>query len=313
MLVAMAAVEFRITANARPLVVPAPRSALVALDQVRDAFRGMGSLHVRAVAEVTIERPSGTVSGSGSFEYWELGAKYRIDNELGPTLGQHRGTTITYDGTRFAYYDKGQSHLSYSGTDTRNNPTFLPNPVLLIVDFLRGGIQDNCGNCRVRLADLNNESQWDDTMSSFQLGPGETVETVRQTAAGHRVHHRVKLSADGQQRIVRIEREDEKSRGTAVIDFGAHDSEGLPRLVTVTAKSKAGTLYASFLIETLEPATSADDSLFSVDSSGVRTVWDVDSETFLRMPGANRPVSLAEIVQRCLARRSGGKSGGAPK
>ena len=219
-------------------------------------------------------------------------------------LIQLSGTTVAFDGTRFAYYDKTQSHLSYSGSDTRNNPTFLPNPVFLMLDFLDRSSQDGCGNCRLRLADLHDENRWQEAKSSFQVGPGGTVDTFRQTPAGDQVHHRVKVSPGGRPLITRIERQDEKSRGAAVIEFDAHDSEGLPRTITVTVKSEAGTLRAAFVIETIEPATAADDSVFRVDSAGVKTVWDVDSETFLRMRGASRPVSMAEIVERCLARRS---------
>jgi len=145
-------------------------------------------------------------------------------------------------------------------------------------------------------------------MSSFRLGNDGTLETERTTAVtGKVIRHRIWTSGGSKRRVTKIVREDEPSGMVATIEVNAHDpNTGLPRQVTATIATADGksTLQAWFVIETIEPVAAGSEAVFTIDSTGVETVWDSDSDTFLRTRGWNRPVSLTELVDLCRARKA---------
>lgn len=306
-LAALGAANFK-TADARPNRLPATAEDLAAMTAVRDALVGMGSLHVRASVELMIDGPSGVSNGVGFFEYWESGDRYRIDSTADPGLGFARGTSIAYDGARLSYYDSAQNLLSYSAGDTRNNPTSLPNPVFFMLDVLDRRSEDGCDNCRLRLADI--DGRWRDASDSMFLGPDGAIEAVRYALSGHQVVHRIRMSPDGL-RVVSVERNGDRQGDRVLIEFGGHDAAGLPRDVMVTSETEAGTLRASFTIEALEPAVGVDDRVFTIDTADVKTIWDSATDTFIKTRGWDRPVSMSEVVQMCIARRNAARGGGA--
>lgn len=282
-MVVITLVAFTSNSVSRHFAEAPTRGDLVALDLVRNTFRTMGSLHVRGVADVRTESLAGVVqSGRGTFEHWELGNKYRIESTVDPSVRSlHSGTTMTYDGSQYAYYDSVSDIVAYAVLDRRNNPTSLPNPLFFMIDFLGRGNEDGCFNCFLRLADLNDEPRWLEALGSAKFGPSGFIDVVREVPGGHRFHHRVGISDD--RRITTVERLDETTGESSLFEFSEHDSNGLPRVVTLTAHdTKRGTLKIRFEIEVLEPAAGADEKVFRFDSSQVSTVWDDDARAFLR-------------------------------
>jgi hypothetical protein len=107
-----------------------------------------------------------------------------------------------------------------------------------------------------------------------------------------------------------MERQDEKSAGKAVVNFAEHDSRGLPHVINVSSQGKRGTLYARFVIETIESAAGVNDSVFTLDPAGVATIMDSDTNTFLKTKGWSRPVSVSELIGLCEAKQKSRGGGG---
>ncbi len=150
-----------------------------------------------------------------------------------------------------------------------------------MLDFLSRGDADGCFNCLLRLADLNDEPRWRDALDSATFGPNGFIDIVREIPGGHRFHHRLGISGDD--RITTVERLDEVTGENSVLEFSAHDANGLPRVVTLTSQDKKrGRLQIRFEIEVLESAAGANENVFRFDSSQTRTVWDDDARVFLR-------------------------------
>lgn len=283
---------------------PVPAEWLAQLDRLRESYRALGSLHLRASVIVTITTPEGITTGPGSYEYWESGQRYRIDSRTAAPLKLLPDTSISYDGQRFSWFDGRQRILSYMMSDSRNNSAGLPNPLFSMMDFLQEG-DDSCRGCRLRLADFDDDERWFSAKARMFMGNTTAIESVITGPTGKQIHHRMRFS-DGYTPMLRSVERIEASGASGRIEVNAYDPDTLlPRHLTVTAASPDGRshLQAWFAIEVLERLDNPSDTQFELDPSLAQTVWDSDTETFLKTPGWSRPVSLKEVIERCKARQ----------
>lgn len=77
--------------------------------------------------------------------------------------------------------------------------------------------------------------------------------------------------------------------------------------VTTVAADGRFRLRAWFVVDTIESAAGVDPGIFAIDAAGAETIWDSDSETFLKARRWDRPVSLKELVELCRAKQRAGR------
>ena len=292
---------------ALPVTTVAAEPAVEALNGLRDQYSPIRSLHLKASVLITIHRPGGlgigtggASVGSGTFEYWAEGNRYRIRSTSDPRLELTQDFDIAYDGTQFQLFDLGKSTLTVRRDDLRQLPIALPNPFFLPLDFLSQD-NDDCLLCRLKLQHLAGGSLWQDKLSSASLvssaadRPGPPIYDVPGgSIGGVPFRHRIYLGKDGDS-LNRIDRFTSDDKLMLRIDLGAYEvfrgSEAvskLPRHISVTTYNYRGDgkpmLESNFVIDQLavNPTLTVQDFILSRDEP--EYVYESDQGAFLKRP-----------------------------
>ncbi len=116
------------------------------------------SLYLRAQVEVwaaaSADHGGHDTWGSGSYESWAQGERYRTSAKVPPGLNLVQFTDIAFDGDRLAVYLAQDGILSVRRGTMRGWPVAFRDPVALSVFFLNPFDEANCGRCELRLSDL---------------------------------------------------------------------------------------------------------------------------------------------------------------
>jgi hypothetical protein len=259
------------------------------LEQVRDFYRTLSTVHLEAAVSFNFPDRVGT----GTFEYWAKGAKYRLRATVDPRLGLASGLEAAYDGVRYQNLYLDDARLSLQRENPGQIPTPFSNPFFLPVSFLSSA-EEACGACELTLSDLSDEKRWlsrvgeargirEKSSDGALLLPGGRSE-------GKLFFFRV-VFAQGNGLISKIEsvRPDGvvfRSLELTGYEKFAKLSQPFPSHMVVSALSESGKPMASihFMVKTLELNVPIESKRFTIPLSSAETVIDEDGPTFLKHP-----------------------------
>src|ERR671938_95935 len=84
-------------ASPSPNDVQSREKSIRALEQLRSKYAAINSVHLLADAKITLYG----VNGTGTFEYWAEGDRYKIKCRTDKHLGFKTDMDVSYDGRRF--------------------------------------------------------------------------------------------------------------------------------------------------------------------------------------------------------------------
>lgn len=276
----------------------AQTKAVQKLEGLRQKYAAVRSVHIAAKAIIHLDGANAR-SGSGSYEYWADGERYRIKCYTDPHLELVSDTEFAYDGKRFYFLDRKSGILSYRVQDELRSFAALPNPLFLPVDFLSGD-DDDCLFCALRLPEFKSKSErWSkriegiavkasgkdksatEDMTELEM-PGGILE---RRAFKLRLH--VKENPDGSMRPTHIERVGPDGKPLTSITFDNFMQTALgdfPRAIEIKAfdESANTTLRIEYVINTLEVDQPIDDKLFAIRFEEAEGVWDSDEKRFVK-------------------------------
>jgi hypothetical protein len=266
------------------------------LDKLREKYAAVESVHLSADVKLAVYGADFRV-GSGAYEYWAQGDRYRIKSRTDSQLGLKTDYDIAYDGKRFYLLDHSMAVLSYRRKDEPRSVAALPNPLFLPVDYLSSD-DDDCPLCSLRLPDFKSENgRWKSRAAGLQVRPphpgGADGEVVAEMPGGKVNHRQFKLrvrmsrQGDGTVRPTLIERVDADGRIMASITFGNFAESALgqfPRGIVIKAFDDDGslTLQAEFNVKALEVNSPLDQGVFSISFDEAESVWDSDEKRFVK-------------------------------
>lgn len=303
------------TSAAEPGTAAATESFATLVGQMAEVFTSLRSIHLEASALITIERASAVgeppepVIGSGTFEYWAEGDKFRIRSTTDDRLGLASDREVAWDGRTF--YDLAlQDELLRTKsaveeqTDVR---TALPNPLFLPLDFLfEHAERSSCHVCELRLNQLRRPAFWQsrrpELLSRAQtvFEPGAAAVVVPGGSHQQRgVERKVRVAARGEAvRCLQIARTFEDGSDLMTIELGAHETVRGPGVVAEFPRhldvsvfdpdSGRRLVHMQFVIDELELNHPIPDSVFSISPDRARTVWDEDLARFEKKPEPGR-------------------------
>lgn len=204
-----------------------------------DYFAALASVHMEADVRIA----KGGVSGTGTFQFWADGDKYRINcSTPSKRLGLMSDLQIAFDGGRFQFYHADAEVLSLLDGDRPTVPTAVPNPFFLPADYLSRD-SDSCPGCQLKLRDFRER---------------------RPTRAAERVRGGVRLTA----RVTEdtIEWISDDAVVFTVIHFDYPVGANFPHRILVRDQDGAGAVlmeveYSIRLLETNHPI---DPALFTI-------------------------------------------------
>lgn len=268
------------------------------LEELHQKYSRVRSVHMVATAKISIYEGS-IREGTGTFEYWAEGNRYRTSCRTDPSLELLSDIDMAYDGARFSYFERQAGMLSHRVQDEEKSLAALPNPFFLPVDFFTNDT-DECKFCMLRLKDFHSRStQWDkrkDKISIRSKGkdkntqleftevemPGDVID---KKDSKFRLH--LAANANGLAHATKIERlqRDEKPLTSIVSsDFISTPAGDFPRRIQVQAFDAQSTvvMQVDFYIETLEVNQPIDNSVFKIKDEEAEGVWDSDAKRFIK-------------------------------
>ncbi len=280
-------------------------SPLLAL---RDAYRNLESIHFRAHFKMTLydHLNETELAGTGSYEYWQEGERYRIHSSSERGMGLTNDFDILFDGYMFYLLNRDLSLLSYQIGDASNHPTALPNPLTLMFEYLDVEPPD-CADCRLRLRDLGDDNHWKKRTRGAQLGmqkSGDTIVHIPITGsdstsiAAFTIHL---FERGGSYLPRRIDRVDRDGRALLSIRFHSYASMStdsgndleVPERIEVIAYSDTNgagervdeiVLQASITLKSIDINQPIAESIFQMDFSQAARIWDGDARMFIGRP-----------------------------
>lgn len=268
------------------------------LDELHDKYARVQSIHIIATAKITLYE-NGVREGTGSYEYWADGDRYRTACRTDPKLQLLTDMDMAYDGRRFYFLDHKLGMLSYRTQDEEKSFSALPNPFFLPVDFFSNDT-DECVFCRLRLKDFKGRTtRWDkqkDKLSIRSKGkdqatqldfteleiPGEVIDRKNS-----KFRLRLTAAANGNSQPTKIERlqsDDRPLTSIALSDYTSTVAGEFPRRIQIQAFDEQSTVVmkVEYYIETLEVNQPIDQSVFAIKNEEAEGVWDSDEKKFIK-------------------------------
>ena len=279
--------------------------AVRSLERVREKYSAVRSVHLVADFKMTIYGDDFR-TGSGSYEYWAEGDRYRTKSRTDRHLGLKTDYDVAYDGKRYYLLDARLNVLSYQQKDVPRTFTALPNPLFLPVDYLSND-DDDCALCTLRLTDFKTEDarlsqrvkslmkkseRRDDStggiVSELEISGGKT----NQRAFRHSV--RTLEANEGQVRPLQINRVADNEKVLTSLSFANFTPSVLgdfPRTISIKAFDEAGNLamQAEFTVKTLELNEPIESSIFTIGFGEAEAVWDSDGKIFVKEKSVRPP------------------------
>jgi len=268
------------------------------LERMREKYSAVRSVHLAAVFKMTIYGKDSR-TGSGTYEYWAEGDRYRIKSLTGKHLGLKTDFDVAYDGKRYYLLDTKLKVLSYQQKDVPGTFTALPNPFYLPIDYLSND-DDDCALCALRLTDFKTE----DARSGHRV-KSLVVKSERRDAAtggiiselempGGKINKRsFRLSIstlaanEGPARPLRIDRIGVNDKLLSSLSFANFTPTALgdfPSTMVIRAFDDEGNLamQGEFIVSTLKLNEPIASSIFTIDFAAAEAVWDSDGKFFVK-------------------------------
>jgi hypothetical protein len=287
-----------------------PSSAFAGEPEVRSALRpladlmtGLRSIHLHAkgVLEAAGGSPSSTRSaGSVEYTYWASGRKYMIGVSTAGDLPIAPDFEVAFDGRQFQLFLVRDGILSVRKDDSPALPVSLPNPFLLFLDYANV-VDDGCSGCMPRVADLAAKgrqllqpitTQIDSGESSAPGGmlkvrlPGRAEHgtaydhllSFEKVGAGWRLRDSKRITRDGRTML--------EVRYDDFVRTGPNQEFEIPRHLTAEVYDlDAGgklSMHLEYFVDTLEVNADLPNARFSLDWDKARSIWDSDSNMFIK-------------------------------
>jgi hypothetical protein len=274
------------------------------LRRLEQTYGKLTSVHLSSRFTMTIYRGEDgevlgePVVGSGEFEYWAEGTKYRFRYEVDPQLELLASNEVAYDGQTYQRYLVADDVLALHTGDKDQVPAAVPNPFFLPLNFLTRETED-CPFCILKLSHLSEPAVWDDAMgklSSASGPPGLLVLSSGDRGEPGRFELRFERSEEGAPRItklVRLAPSGDEMRAT-FSRYAAARGPGLkaefPMLMDVDFPSHDGSDVGMgelrIVVTGLEINQPIDDARFRLDRETVRHIWDEDGERWVKHPSS---------------------------
>jgi hypothetical protein len=268
------------------------------LEELHEKYARVRSVHMVATAKISIYQGR-ILEGTGSFEYWAEGNRYRTSCHTDPQLELLSDIDMAYDGARFYYFDRQAGMLGHRVEDEEKSFAALPNPFFLPVDFFTND-RDDCTFCRLRLKDFQSRTtRWDkrkDKISIRSSGKDQATqldltevempgEVIDKKDTKFRLH--LTANANGLAHATKIERlqlDDKPLTSIVSSDFTSTPAGDFPRRIQVQAFDAQSTvvMQVDFYIQTLEVNQPIDNSVFKVNDEEAEVVWDSDEKRFIK-------------------------------
>jgi hypothetical protein len=279
--------------------------AVRSLERMREKYSAVRSVHLAADVKMTIYG-NDFRTGSGTYEYWAEGDRYRIKSRTDKHLGLKTDFDVAYDGKRYYLLDIRLNVLSYQQKDVSRTFTSLPNPLFLPVDFLSHD-DDDCALCTLRLIDFKTEDarssqrvkslvkkseRRDDStggiISDLEMSGGKSDKRA------FRLSVRTLEATEGQVRPLQINRVGDNEKVLTSLSFANFTPSVLgdfPRNISIKAFDDEGNLavQAEFIVKTLELNEPIEPGIFTIGFGEAEAVWDSDGKIFVKEKKVSPP------------------------
>lgn len=276
------------------------------LDGLRQNYGRIRSVHLAATATISIYQEK-KQEGTGSFEYWADGDRYRTSCHTDPQLELLADIDMAYDGGQFHYLDRHMGLLSHRTQDEAKSFAALPNPFFLPVDYLSND-SDDCVFCKLRLKDFKSmDPQWEQRKEKVSVhangkDPDTQLDFSEMELPGFmdgrklsKVLVRLNRKADGKNQVTRIDRVQDDGKPLASVglsDFSATSLGEFPRTIKIEVFDDQGTVImkVDYKIQTVEIDPVLDSRIFTISDDEANGVWDSDQKKFVKlMPPKKKP------------------------
>ncbi|HLL69890.1 MAG TPA: hypothetical protein VK363_00570 [Pyrinomonadaceae bacterium] len=279
--------------------------AVRSLERMREKYVAVKSVHLVADVKLTLYG-SDFRTGSGTFEYWAEGERYKIKSRTDKHLGLKSDSDAAYDGKRYYFLDPKLKVLSYQQKDVPKTFAALPNPLFLPVDYLSDE-DDDCVLCAPRLSDFKTENvRVSNRIKSLLVkseqrdqNTGELVRDIEMPGGktnNQAIHLALRMLEVNEERvrplhIKRITPDGKVISSLSFADFTRNALGDFPRAITVRAFDEKGdlALLAEFIVRTLEVNEPLASNTFTISFDEAESVWDSDGRTFVKEKGAASP------------------------
>lgn len=281
----------------------AAQQTLTPAQSVTDSLKSLRSGYQSVTGAAQTWSASLAVNGataSGSVSVSVSGSKYRYS--AGGTLNTLASTQyeVAYDGTRYQLLDKSSGVLSYRAADSKPSPFGLPNPYMLMWEFL-GQDNDTCESCALRPFDLDQKTVWDDRIGGMEvLSHDAATQTTVVTFPGGAINgadFEFMVTFVGPEAgqvptfIDRVDANGDLISRTTLSNYtkfqGAGGSVVLPTAISVIGECQAtDSVSISFALSAISlPGPSGlGTSAFTLDFAAATSVWDADANVFIKSP-----------------------------
>jgi hypothetical protein len=268
------------------------------LEGLRQKYATARSVHIAATARITLYGENFR-TGTGSYEYWAEGDRYRTKCHTDSHLGFLPDVDVAYDGKQMYYLNHASRTLSYQQHDISKTIGALPNPLFMPVDFL--SIEDDdCPMCALRMADFKSYSaRWEKRASDSNVksqtkdegtGYGFTDLEMPGGSKGKRafqIHVRTADTVEGNFRPIRLDRVglDGKLMTSMTFDNFLPSALGeFPRTINLDVFDLDSNLVVrmAYTVKTLEINEPIEKSIFVIGFDEADEVWDSDGSRFVK-------------------------------
>ncbi|MCA1564319.1 MAG: hypothetical protein LC803_01420 [Acidobacteria bacterium] len=279
--------------------------AVRSLERVREKYSALRSVHLAADVKMTVYGKDFR-AGSGTYEYWAEGDRYRIKSRTDKHLGLKTDFDVAYDGKRYYLLDARLKVLSYQQKDVTRTFTALPNPLFLPVDYLSND-DDDCALCALRLPDFKiKDARSSERVKSLAVkserrddATGGIVSEVEMPGGktnkrAFRLILRTLEANEGHVRPLQINRVGTNDKILNSLSFANFTPTVLgvfPRTMSIKAFDDEGNLavQAEFIVRTLELNEPIENSIFTIGFGEAEAVWDSDGKIFVKEKSVNPP------------------------
>jgi hypothetical protein len=208
-----------------------------------------------------------------------------------------RDFDVLYDGDLFYSFDRESKIVSFQKKEEVRLPTALPNPFFLPIHFL-GIDDDSCQQCKMRLKDVRDSTNWETRSGSFSLlrtdSNNGSIHSVVKLDAGslHGIAYDYRLrlvGAPDSLQLTSIART--KADGTPVAEVLLRDFRDVrnfnPKVahqLEIGARDDAGrlALHADYRINKLRINEGTAKAAFAPSFPGAEKYWNSDARSFER-------------------------------
>lgn len=292
-----------VLASSARIGTPADKDKAVrSLERARDKYVAVKSVHLVADVKLTLYGTDFR-TGSGTYEYWAEGDRYKIKSRTDKHLGLKSDSDAAYDGKRYYFFDPKLKLLSYQQKDIPKTFAALPNPLFLPVDYLSDN-DDDCLLCAPRLSDFKTENvRVSSRLKSLSVkserrddNTGELVRDIEMPGGktgGQAIHLALRMLEVNEERvrplhIKRVMPDGKLISSLSFADFTQNALGDFPRTITVRAFDEKGelALQAEFIVRTIEVNEPMANNVFAISFDEAETVWDSDGKTFVKEKAA---------------------------